>query len=84
MCRLRDGTRLKEARKDLVPVSPIHDMPAIQPVATFNLEALLSTDEVSHRARQSFHFSHRLSMDSHLRSGLAFFTLETLILGLAA
>jgi hypothetical protein len=59
-------------------------MPAIQPVTTCNLEALLSMDEVSHGAGQSFHFSHRLSTDSRLGTGLAFFTLETLILGLAA
>jgi len=59
-------------------------MPAIQPVITCNLEALLSMDEVSHGTGQSFHFFHRLSTDSRPREGFAFFTLKTLILGLAA
>lgn len=59
-------------------------MPAFQPVSTCNLEALLSMDGVSHGARRSYPFPHRLSMDSRLRSGFVISTLENPILGLAA
>jgi hypothetical protein len=59
-------------------------MPALLPDSTCNLEALPSTDGVTHGTRLSYQFPQCLSMDSRLRSGIAIFTLETLNPGLAA